>query len=138
MLTMNPEIRAEWAARLRSGEYKQGRSVLKMIDPVTGVTKHCCMGVLCELAVEAGVLTYSDEEGDGVVRYGLNRMTGQLPEEVISWAQIDDITQGDPHLITQGDPHLTTDATCSQANDLREWTFAYIADLIDGGPDASS
>lgn len=42
---MNSELKAKWIAALRSGKYKQGRSVLRTAD-----NKYCCLGVLCEVA----------------------------------------------------------------------------------------
>ena len=47
---MKPEIQAEWVAALRSGEYKQGTGVLR-----SEANEFCCLGVLCDLAVKAGV-----------------------------------------------------------------------------------
>lgn len=49
---MNPEIKARWVAALRSGDYKQGEGTLRRVD---GTVTHCCLGVLCELAVQDGV-----------------------------------------------------------------------------------
>lgn len=49
---MNPEIKTRWVAALRSGKYKQGRRVLNRDDQ-----EFCCLGVLCELAVEDGIVT---------------------------------------------------------------------------------
>jgi len=46
---MNKENVAKWVAALRSGEYKQGQRALRYED-LTGETRHCCLGVLCELA----------------------------------------------------------------------------------------
>jgi hypothetical protein len=45
---MDPEIKAKWVEALRSGEYTQGRGSLK--DNYDGDIKHCCMGVLAEVA----------------------------------------------------------------------------------------
>lgn len=39
---MNPDIKADWVAALRSGEYKQGQGTLRRGD------KFCCLGVLYE------------------------------------------------------------------------------------------
>lgn len=47
---MNPEVKAEWLAALRSGEYSQGHQRLRTED-----NQHCCLGVLSDLAVKAGV-----------------------------------------------------------------------------------
>lgn len=47
---MNEEIRDEWVRRLEGGDYTQGRTALRIGD------EYCCLGVLCEMAVEAGVV----------------------------------------------------------------------------------
>lgn len=39
---MNPKVKAKWIAALRSGRYKQTKSVLK------NMLGNCCLGVLCE------------------------------------------------------------------------------------------
>lgn len=58
---MDPRVRDRWQAALRSGDYRQGRGVLARIvvdDAATGDVsmQYCCLGVLCELAVEDGVV----------------------------------------------------------------------------------
>jgi hypothetical protein len=53
---MKPEIKSRWIERLRSGDYQQGRSYLRCDDPETGKSTFCCLGVLCELALEDGEL----------------------------------------------------------------------------------
>lgn len=45
---MDAKLKADWTAALRSGEYKQGRRRFR-IESAGGV-KHCCLGVLCEVA----------------------------------------------------------------------------------------
>jgi hypothetical protein len=47
---LDPEVKAAWVAALRSGDYTQGREYLRSSDDT-----FCCLGVLCELAVDAGV-----------------------------------------------------------------------------------
>lgn len=44
---MNPEIKNEWTAALRSGQYIRGTGQL-IIDN-GNIVKHCCLGVLCEV-----------------------------------------------------------------------------------------
>jgi hypothetical protein len=44
---MKKEIAQKWVKALRSGKYKQGQKALKYHNK--GVTRHCCLGVLCEL-----------------------------------------------------------------------------------------
>ena len=41
---MDANLQAKWVQALRSGEYKQGALFLRKDG------KHCCLGVLCELA----------------------------------------------------------------------------------------
>lgn len=49
-MTVNTEIVTAWVRALRSGEYEQGQGQLRDLDD-----KFCCLGVLCDLAVKAGV-----------------------------------------------------------------------------------
>jgi hypothetical protein len=57
---MDPELKTKWLVALRSGEYKQGRSVLCGPD-----NNYCCLGVLAKVA---GRLTdrgyFVDKEGE--------------------------------------------------------------------------
>ena len=50
---MNPEIKAKWVEALRSGRYRQGKSVLCR-PSTTGELHYCCLGVLGE---EMGLLS---------------------------------------------------------------------------------
>ena len=51
---MNPEVKAEWVKRLRSGEYKQGKTFLHVKENERDF--YCCLGVLCEIAVDEGIV----------------------------------------------------------------------------------
>ena len=51
------KVKRAWVRALRSSKYKQGRGQLKTDDG-----KYCCLGVLCELAVKAGVISAYDPE----------------------------------------------------------------------------
>lgn len=84
---MKEEIRDEWARRLESGDYEQGRAALRVRD------EYCCLGVLCEMAVEAGVVKrYRDAAG--YYGYMSNDMLEPeaylLPRNVAAWAGLDD------------------------------------------------
>lgn len=46
---MTPEMKAEWLAALRSGNYDKGRRTLKQKIDETDIITHCCLGVLCEV-----------------------------------------------------------------------------------------
>jgi hypothetical protein len=53
---MKKEVADKWVTALRSGEYEQAKGLLKKIDPENGDDiGYCCLGVLCELAIEDGV-----------------------------------------------------------------------------------
>ncbi len=41
---MDPELKAQWVKALRSGEYRQGRELLK-----SSAGAFCCLGVLCDI-----------------------------------------------------------------------------------------
>lgn len=45
---LTKEQKAQWVKALRSGEYVQGKDYLKRVD-TDGITKHCCLGVLCDV-----------------------------------------------------------------------------------------
>lgn len=78
---MKKEIAEKWIAALESGEYEQGQGSLRKDG------KFCCLGVLCEVAIQEGVevtVTHNSEidkyyyEGNGAV----------LPETVLDWADM--------------------------------------------------
>ena len=102
---MKPDIADRWVAALRSGEYEQGRSVLRSTD-----NTYCCLGVLCDLAAQDGVGEWSepwpdlgpdfaDADGEyscylpppGVMRWaGLKNNGGYLPAGESLWRLNDD------------------------------------------------
>jgi hypothetical protein len=58
---MKKEIADLWVAALRSGEYQQEKGTLVKVDHDNGdILGYCCLGVLCELAVKAGVPVTKD------------------------------------------------------------------------------
>lgn len=85
---MKQAIKRLWIDALRSGEYEQGHRVLVLAT--AGVDrKYCCLGVLCQLAVNNRVpidvtVEYSTVVGDDVLAYDGVRFN--LPESVIEWA----------------------------------------------------
>ncbi len=53
---MKPEIAELWAKTLESGKYTQTTGKLnRLVDHDKTPAGLCCLGVLCELAIEAGV-----------------------------------------------------------------------------------
>jgi hypothetical protein len=99
---MNPDIKKRWIAKLESGELAQGTKALCQPGDVLGTGKdaYCCLGVLCEIAVEDGIIERREERiEDGKVidvRYGSNDeflyggdQSALLPRSVMEWAGID-------------------------------------------------
>lgn len=113
----NPNVQA-WVAALRSGKYKQGQQRLRTDD-----NRFCCLGVACELAVQAGIITYKrdDQLGPTYVETGW-KDTALLPEVVRRWLGLT-TNRGD---MSEG-PCLT------HLND-HDATFNEIADLIESQP----
>jgi hypothetical protein len=118
-LDMNPEIRAQWCAALRSGDYQQAKDDLRRYDAESGdVSGHCCLGVLVDLYLKAGnPPTWEDDDGwtDSVWN------DGELVNPVQRWAGV-----------SSADPVLLGRHTAASLNDHGK-PFAEIADLIDGG-----
>src|SRR4051812_10826866 len=135
---MDPAVKARWVAALRSGEYAQGRSALR-----TAVDKYCCLGVLCELAVEAGVIPPAVPSGPvgnpggvgfSVYRYGETAGAGpaskyyesQYPPYVVAvWAGVN--RYGDRHWSETDDK---APESLVSLNDTGV-TFDEIADIIE-------
>jgi hypothetical protein len=98
------EIKIRWTGRLRSGMVPQGQKVLRAGD------RRCCLGVLCDMAAEAGIIEarpageyapdydgYDNYDGgtwvpdpDGRWDYGQDPDEETLPLAVQEWAGLDD------------------------------------------------
>ncbi len=77
---MNPEVKEKWIAALRSGEYKQGKNLLRFEG------EFCCLGVLCDLHAKE---TRNKWDIAGGVREEYLGMNGYPPPEVVKWAGLD-------------------------------------------------
>jgi hypothetical protein len=90
---MDPVVKAKWTAALRSGNYQQGTEYLQM--RVDGESYYCCLGVLCELAIEARISvsatehTSSTRGGYSYVLYN-NGNVGLPPGTVLAWARLEE------------------------------------------------
>lgn len=95
---MDQEVKAQWVEALRSGEYHQGTGRLHHISG--GQSLYCCLGVLCELAIKAGINVPTNSKPececsacvesppvDFVVRY--DGSDDFLPEMVRQWSHLD-------------------------------------------------
>lgn len=120
---MREDIRARWVDRLRNGGLEQGRGVLRNLKD-----EYCCLGVLCEIAVDDGVIPpgYKDIS-DGYFRYGEQADGGLLPIEIRHWSGID---SANPRVETGSGSY-----TLSSLNDTEQANFTQIAMWIEGDPE---
>lgn len=97
-LMANTDVIQRWTAALRSGDYTQGTGYLAA-SVNGGPVKHCCLGVLAELAAQDGIVHTTtsdfhfdiDSNGDDV-RTTVTRFNDHdaLPgREVADWAGVD-------------------------------------------------
>lgn len=112
---MDQVIKEKWLTALRSGDFSQ----------TTGVLEHkgsfCCLGVLCSLAVEDGVIQRNDSH-EGIY-YGTHGDESALvlPVGVMEWANID------------SNPLIVDEYGNTSLADLNDGgkTFEEIADFIE-------
>jgi hypothetical protein len=116
-LKMRGEVLDEVVKRLRSGAYKQGEAALRKKGEDGEPDTFCCLGVMCEVAVEAGVVTvrYGGDERwsyDYVSPDGTDE-SAYLPPAVIEWAgivsDVEKYWEGTYHYESRG--HYGEDAT---------------------------
>lgn len=136
---MNPKVKALWTAALRSGEYQQTTGTLRSV--LDGKSSYCCLGVLTELAVAAGVIEPGVTTLAGVrTRYDWRQIverstaaldmstTSTLPRPVMEWA---DLSTDDACFALSGDGTIDGAYTLVDLNDHARYTFEQIADVID-------
>lgn len=130
---MNRDVQLAWEAALRSGDYAQGAGALCWLRH-DGPPLYCCLGVLCELAADAGVAERVDLDGQRAYRAAGSDDPAQsnyyLPVAVQEWAGL----ARNPRAVDGGDnaslPAGTTyAATFADLNDAHK-SFAEIADLV--------
>jgi hypothetical protein len=131
---LNPDVKKAWLAALRSGEYQQGKGVLRSEND-----RFCCLGVLCDLAARARLVTF-DADNVAYVSVALptDRSTGMLPQTVARWAGLTSDQGGvdaDPRVEV---PNRYTAAgggsyrmSLSVVNDELNYDFHQIANLIE-------
>jgi hypothetical protein len=111
---MYEEIAKKWITALRSDKYEQGK------DRLCRDGKFCCLGVLCELAVEASVC--EKKECITGIYYGIGSYINNqvLPIPVMMWTNINN-PQG---LV----PSKNNTLACLNDNGT---TFSEIANIIE-------
>lgn len=145
---MKQEIAERWAGKLESGDYPQTTGALNRVvgdgDKPIGF---CCLGVLCEIAVEDGIVTkklrspYADAMWYGRENsLDFNGSTAFLPPEVYKWAglkgdsvwfdvtEIVDTLNDDTEVIELKDGRKI--ASAISLNDSGALNFKQIAELV--------
>lgn len=124
---MKAEIKDRWIEKLESGEFPQAVEQLREEDLDGNVTGYCCLGVLCEIAVEDGIIERAGSNNgyvvldiDGDYSHTENAL---LPPAVVEWAGLE---AAGPSIMTTefGEVELTT------LNDNYKLNFKSIAKLI--------
>ncbi len=87
---MDQIAKGKWLIALRSGKYKQGSGRLRSRDDT-----YCCLGVLCDVAIESGWTPHKGERDPSYTMLGAN---AYLPLKFglhvgISGEREDDITR---------------------------------------------
>lgn len=122
---MDPEAKKRWVAALRSGKYKQGIGRLR-VRQEHHKSGYCCLGVLCEIAVQDGVIRPPERVRDGGptdgYKYEYDGDAYALGPKVQDWAMLD------ANPIVKDEKGRTT--TLADLND-EGMPFEKIADLIE-------
>jgi len=114
---------------LESGEYKQGKERLTKILP-DGTKEHCCLGVMCEVAIANGleietIAVSVGFEGEKNVLYGETGRRDFLPKEVQRWYGVN--TNNFMIPVPCGDENCNSTHSATYANDMFGSDFQAIA-----------
>lgn len=128
---MNREVIQQWVTALESGEYRQTTGTLRNIAE-DGTPQYCCLGVLCDLAVKANVITEPDHS---VYRSyygeGNESSSSDLPLSVRNWAGLEyQDPFVDAEVPTSDDGTIPRHLPASELNDAYGYDFKQIATAI--------
>lgn len=73
-------LQAEWIKRLRSGDFTQGKTCLK-VQAEFGC-EYCCLGIACEVAIDSGIELDVRQRGEPDGVFYFNGRTASLPNNV--------------------------------------------------------
>lgn len=119
---MNPEIKQRWVTALTDGSRTQGRQRLKRADGPM-----CCLGVLCDLAEQDGIVVSRRLDGNSSWIYrsvtdARDESRVYLPDAVMKWAGLSSV-----------EPFVDYDErrfSLTELNDHYQLTFSQIAEII--------
>jgi hypothetical protein len=112
---MNKEYKQKWVEALRSGEYKQGKGVLRSKSD-----EYCCLGVLCDIVDPEGWTTPDSACG----RCHFDDQSTVLPLSIAERVGLGEDQHGKLQRLAGGQEYLT------ECND-DGMTFEVIADIIE-------
>lgn len=126
---MDQRVKKRWVAALRSGEYEQGKTVLKKVDR-DGNALYCCLGVLCEV-MGLEEKPYDREDlpmGTRTFVHGAQGHSQILPASAAERVGLD----ANPAVYTLHHPDVDREhATLAELNDTYGYDFNRIADVIE-------
>lgn len=137
---MNPDIKERWVNRLLGPNTNQtGGALGRVREFGESPAGNCCLGVLCEIAVEDGVIE-KHVAPSGLVLYGTPEEFSEesaesmfLPPSVYRWAGLNKdnptVEIPDENDVCCGEHTILT--TLSELNDDYKYSFAEIAALIE-------
>lgn len=125
---MNEDVKRLWVTALRSGEYVKGKGTLHL--KTDDGDRWCCLGVLCDLAVKAGIEVPVRHTETGTVLYA--GRSSYLPPSVVAWAGF--ISGNDsPHVWVESELRSRTLVHLNDSHDFDggDKSFEEIADFIE-------
>jgi hypothetical protein len=120
---MRADIATKWIDRLRNGNIPQTSDALGTKDG-----ERCCLGVLCDIAVEDGIIAKPTEfDGEPALKYADHWSI--LPDAVMQWAGMASDTGS-----LRNTDSVYSDKELTELNDTG-MPFSEIADVIESNYD---
>lgn len=120
----------KWVEALRSGEFKQGQ--LALCEITEDGDNYCCLGVACQVAVDAGLpVTVTERDLNGRRRRTYDHERTALPTTVRDWLGLS--TPGGAYHKHLADTPGTAYSLMGH-NDSDKFDFNQIADIIESEP----
>lgn len=120
-----------WIRELRSDRYAQSFNRLMYTRADTeGRTQACCLGIVCQVAIDNGLPMEKNTAGAGSTyyRFGSTARSGTLPPEMQQWLGVDDVDFHNGSLLLGAEPLRPT---APNLNDMLGYTFMDIAEFIE-------
>lgn len=134
---MKKKVKKVWVKALENGRLSDGRRIGQTEGKLTdGQDNFCCLGVLCEEAVLAGVIKPAkvrESVGEtGALSYGKGPDDAAiLPDAVIKWAGLEGTGwDTDPEVTGETGDGFTHTTNLSSWNDEHGATFGEIAKMV--------